>query len=429
MSKSKYNLNYSLLIGIFVFSIILVCRDILLFKISDAILILVLFLIMASLKYKQLVYFIFFVFPFTCGIPGYSMTLSLIMLISKNLSLTKKQVVPFLIIGLLEIINFSLYGNIALSTSVISFLSFTAIFFYFWNLKNTNIENHKCVFMFSIGSCIVISIILYNMIKIYGIDNLLTGQLRTGAMGIEDNDIEKMKGHIALNANSLAYYAIATLSSVVVLYNKFKNYSYAKYILPALLIIAFFGGILSFSRTFLITLVLFFALYFLIINKKQFVVSLLLLVIGFCVTSYYLPGFFEAIVGVFEDRSDSLATAGGRLDIFPEYNSRWSSNILYIILGCSVCNHMEVLHMTHAIHCGAQQIWVSLGVIGFITYTYVGVNLIRKGLQFYKNYIFCLPLLITIIFDQSIQSLNPYPLILPILSVAYILKSDNQKTI
>ena len=143
---------------------------------------------MLILPYNQLIYFVFFLMPLMCGLPGYMMLVAWLFLLIKGKHINPRQIIPLLIISALEMINENL-GDASVLTGTLSFLSFSAIFFYIVGLsKEINIDFKRCIFLFGCGVCFVFFVIYYNLFIQFDYDSILSGSLRGGALGGEDNE-------------------------------------------------------------------------------------------------------------------------------------------------------------------------------------------------------------------------------------------------
>lgn len=406
--------------------LIFVCRDVLLVPVSDMFLTFCITTMMVLLPFRLLVYYVFFLFPFTCGIPGYIMTISFLLLIKKGRKLTGMQVVPIIVVALLELFSESLNGMDTI-IGMMSFLSFLAIFFYFLNDRNKfNYDRSQCVIWFSVGVAFTLFVIFYNVINQYGTLMLVSGSVRSGALGVKGNNLEAMKGHLAMNANSIAYYSICSLTSLIVIL-RFVKEKVLAYLLIGFL---FLCGILSFSRTYILAITLFLFLFtFLADNKSRGKLTKYLIVvflIGFFFTGNYLLEVIQAMTERSEEMS--IATAGGRTEIFSFYNKAWLSNAFYVLFGCGAIDYRTTLNSIDAMHCGLQQIWVCLGISGLLLFAWQIFNYLNYYIK-HCYIIYSLPFFISLVFDQSIQFLNPYSLIVPILAPLFVCQVLGQNTV
>ena len=377
---------------------------------------------MSILHFKDLVPFVFFLMPLSCGIPGYTFLAIYLILIFKGPKLTKKQFYPFIGVVLIEFINEFFLCSASAQIAVISFLSFTSLFFYFLFLRQEYYNLKLCLLTFAIGTSFTFFVIFFNMINLYGIESILTGMLRSGALGIVDNDITKMEGHLALNANELAYFSVCVFSYLFICYQKIHR---SKILIYFLMIMCLICGLLSFSRTFLLCIICSFILFVLCSNIKVSSKYIIFAIISFIVFILIFPEYVSEMFMSFSERGQdaNMATAGGRTDLFSYYNKVWVERIDHIFLGAGVISYYPLLHGKNVIHNGLQQIWVCLGIIGLIIYvtsiiTYIKTFITRRSV--------CLsiPFIVTFLFDQSIQFLCPYPLMFPLMVSLLVIQID-----
>lgn len=412
-----------LVLCIVAISLILIIRDIIGVNVSDFVLTGICALSMMTLKYEKMVYYIFFLFPIMCGAPGYIITIAYLLLVLKGPKLKSKQIVPLIIVALLEVINESFNNIEGLYTGMLSFLSFTAIFFYFLDERESLFSVRKCLIYYGLGATLTFIVIYSNMFIEYGLDAILTGMLRSGALGVADNDITKMQGHLAMNANTIAYLSVSVVTIFYVMLSQNIKDIKNKWLFIVIIIVSLVAGLLSFSRTF-VGVVFFFAILFIFLAKGKEKIKLIVIlatlsivVVVFC--SDILLNMYDTFLGRMED--SNMDTAGGRTILFQLYNKAWLGDISYIIFGAGVVSYWKTLHVYNAIHNGLQQIWVCLGIIGFLTYI-VRISTYLYRCYIKKNVIIYLPFFATLLIDQSIQFLNPYPLVLILLATLQLPK-------
>lgn len=409
--------DYKLVLCLVAISLLLIIRDIIGVNISDFLLTGICALSMIVLKYEKMVYYIFFLFPIMCGVPGYIITIAYLLLVLKGPKLKSKQIVPLIIVALLEVVNESFNNTEGLYTGMLSFLSFTAIFFYFLDERENLFSVRKSLMYYGLGTTLTFIVIYCNMFIEYGLDAILTGMLRSGALGVVDNDVTKMQGHLAMNANTIAYLSVSVVTIFSVMLSKYICGHRTKLLYITIIIVSLVAGLLSFSRTY-IGVIFIFAIMFISLTKgrrKIVIIEVLTLlsivVVVFC--SDILLNMYDTFLGRMED--SNMDTAGGRTVLFQLYNKAWLGDISYIIFGAGVVSYWKTLHVYNAIHNGLQQIWVCLGIIGFLTYI-VRISTYLYRCYIKKNVIIYLPFFATLLIDQSIQFLAPYPLVLILLA-------------
>lgn len=411
-----------LLVSVSILMLIIIARDILQIAIPDLVIVGFFSLCLMLMPFKDALSYVFFVLPFTCGIPGYTMTAAFLVLLYKGPKFTIRKYLPLIIILFIETINYLLWGAEVSIMRYFSFSSFTAIFFYLIILsENKSIIKH-CLLMYLIGSLFVFSVIVFNLVYQFGLISVLSGSFRNGALGSVDNSFEDSVGHIALNANSLAYFSIVCVSIMLCTKRIIINNIFFYYLFLFLFIL---GGIVSFSRTYFVLFFLLFSSYFIIQNTKNKIrYSFVFLLFAIIIINVF-PNLFDSVLIGFNERFENsdLKTAGGRTFVFIDYFKAWTSNVMYILFGCGASDYTKVLGFSSSAHNGTQQVLVCCGLVGFLTYVItifscVKMNLKRIGIR--KKLLFLLPLIFALLFVQSIQFLNPYYLMLPFIPALYV---------
>ena len=153
---------------------------------------------------------------------------------------------------------------------------------------------------------------------------------------------------------------------------------------------------------------------------------LFILVIGM---AYFLMQN-EVILQVFIDRftGDNIETGGQRTTLFQDYNNYLIDHPINLLFGTSIQLYKEVTQLYHSTHNGLQQIWLSYGIVGFIIMMYAYVRSLKANYPT-KQYMACLPMIITFLFLQTIQVLNPhnglYPILISFLMMKMIKKEKS----
>lgn len=412
--------DFRLLFCTGIIMIMLIARDIIGIGISDIVVTAICALSMFSLKFEKMVSLIFFLFPIMCGVPGYIISVAYILLVVKGPRIKSRQIVPLVVVAVLEIINESYRDNEGLYTGILSFLSFTAVFFYLLDEREkTLFPLQKSLLFYGIGTSFVFLVIFTNMFQEYGVDAILSGMLRSGALGVEDNDVTKMRGHLALNSNTIAYMAVSAITIFSVMLERIREH---KWIYFVVIFICLVSGLLSFSRTFILTILLFFVLLFIASSGANKIKLTFVFIIVGAVGLYMFHDAIFTMMDTFVARSEegNIETAGKRTILFALYNEAWLSDLKYVLFGAGTVSYFSELCVFNAMHCGLQQIWVCLGLFGFTLY-------FIRTIMFFKHIysgqiILYLPFCVTLIMDQSIQFLAPYPLVLVLLSTMLLPK-------
>lgn len=412
-----------LTVGLAIYVALFVIRDIIQINVPGAIIMLWIVGVLLFVPRTEMMKAIFFIMPFASGFPGYIILFALVLLIVKSKKINAWQLMPPVIIALLEFISVSFYDFDVRFQSVISYIGFVFLFFYILFDKDSQIDKRSYVRYFCYGTVITLLIVYIPIIMNHGFFALIAGEARDGlAMGLENK--EDALGHLVMNANTIAYFSISLLSLLLLGRNKLGITSNLVYYFA--LFIAIAAGLLSFSRTWLMLTAVVVVVY--VFNSRHRIVATILVIMSTSVIMTTQNIVVESISGVFQTRmeDENMETGNGRFDIFREYNQAWVESPKYVIMGAGASNYRQALNQEYSMHNGLQQIWVCHGVIGFMIFLLA----ILKYMKSYRNRslssIYFLPFFACFIFDQSIQFLVPYTLMLPFLPTLYVLAFNNE---
>lgn len=367
---------------------------------------------------------IFFMMPFANGVPGYTILLSLFLLIIKSNRINIWQIIPPVIITLLEFASVAFYDFDIRFNSVISYISFIFFFFFILFDKDSRIDKRDCVKFFCYGTAITLLIVYIPIIVNHGVLSLIMGELRSGmAMGVEN--IEDAEGHLVMNANTIAYFSVTLLS--LLLLGRSRIHITSKIFYYVSIVISLLAGILSFSRTWLLLTVIVIVLYS--FNAKHRVLAITLYAMCALVIMTTQNLAIESISGVFQTRmeDETFETGGGRFDIFTDYNNTWIESSRFILIGSGASHYRLALNKEHSMHNGLQQIWICHGLLGFAVFMISILQFLKMHSKRKLKHIYYLPIIACFIFDQSIQFLVPYQLMLPFLPTLYVLAFNNER--
>lgn len=410
-TKSRY-----LYFSIFMFIGVLLTREFVVPSMSGLVVVGIMTLLMIMLSYQHCISFLCFILPLTCGIPGYSMLASYIVILLKSKHINRWQVIPPICLIILELIHVAGYAFEISLVAVFSYSSFLLVFFYLIFNQDSRIVTTTCIKLFIFGAILASIIVILQLSTLYGFEELMLGSLRGG---IRSNAEDQPIGQFDLNANSMAFYSIATLSCLFI---GRKPLNMSSSVHTSLIILAIGVGIISFSRTWVLVALLMSIMFFTNSRKKLWLAIICL--ISICVLIYIFPTLFNSIMEVFTGRFelDNMETGGGRSNILRIYHNAFINNPRFYIGGTGVVHYTDVINYPLAMHSGFQQLYVCCGLVGLIVFTasawHYKKYFVTKGLPF----IFYIPLIACFIFDQTIQFLNPYYLMLPFILVAYILR-------
>ena len=417
MDKIKSSL---LPLGVSFFALLVIISDVLNIPIFGIAITIYFVGLLILLPYQSAIKALFFLMPFSCGITGFTVFLSIWVIIFKSKHINIWQIVPAVIIALLEVFKVAYYQFAVNYNTVISYIGFILLYFYTLFCKDDRVEVRGCIKYYCLATILTLIIVYINVIAVNGFESLIIGDARGGsAMGFEGMvDIRK---HLVMNANTIAYYAIVLLT--ILLFGQ-KRLGFNKFLSYLGIIIATLAGLFSFSRTWLIMATILFFISSL--NNPHRIRTIVLILITFFIIFISQSALVESIINVFEMRieDETFKTGGGRFEIFTYYNKVWMSDIKYILTGTGATHYGQVIKSPNSIHNGMQQIWVCHGIIGFLVFITTIVHYFKR----YRRripFVFYLPILACFIFDQSIQFLVPYSLMLPFIPALYILRLDD----
>ena len=415
-----YNKGTILIFFCTLFTTILYYRDFAVVDINKMYLVLLTFATAALLDYKHIVYLLSFLFPLSCGIPGnYIYPLLAILLFIKDNNRGFNKLFFFIVIFLFEILHYGAYSFDSQFAEVLGYASFIFLLSYIITDNSRDLDLSKCLTFFCIGTCVLFLGLVINT-------NILGEQIASTADGMrlgeihELGDFKETRMMLSVNANVVGYYSIAAISCLLVLQYYKKIHSIFFFILFA---IAFYAGLLSVSRTWFILLAVSFFTYLIFMKSSR--IKGIFLIIALCIGAYIFlfqnAMIIDAYVERFVDDTNNLATAGGRTVIFQQYNEFLADNPIVLCFGTGAVYYMEVSGLKLATHNATQQILVSYGWVGLSIFIFALIRQIKKYFN-RKELIAILPLLTMTLFIQSIQFLNPYFLIGPIIIAILSLK-------
>ncbi len=408
------------------FTAILYYRDFAVVDLNKFYLVIATFGVAAILDYKRVIYLLCFLFPLSCGIPSnFIYPLLICILFIKDPQKSLNKVMLFIVIFLMEISHYGFYTFDTQIAEVVGYASFLFLMFYIIADNQKDVDSGKCITIFCIGAAVLLlGIIINNTILISQLDPI------NGIMRLGDNkelgDFEEARMMLTANANTIGYYSIAAISCLLVLQYYKKINSILFLILFA---VSFYGGVLSVSRTWAILMIISVIIY-LRFMKHNIVKSLLLigvLSIGVVVFLSQDELILEFFTQRFTEDSTNLSTAGGRTIIFQEYNAYLADNPLSLIWGEGAVYYKEASGIAYATHNALQQIIVSYGLVGLCIFICAFIRSTKKYFS-KKELMAILPLCMMVLFVQTIQILNPYFLMAPIIVAFYALKMGKSQS-
>lgn len=383
-------------------------------------------LIFLLLESKDIIKVLSFTIPFLNGLPGNLILIVavIILMCKKDMEITMTKIIFPILILCSELFHMMFYTSyFGIIVEIFRYLSFICIIGLIVYDNRIKIDYIKCLELFSIGVLIMCSIILLNTLKYYNLEELLSGTIRYGNLTRIINTTKMM---LSNNENNIGYYCIMAMSSLLVLTSQSKK----KFSYYLIFIGVFFYGILTMSRAFLLTSIGVIIFYRILISNSIFkviknIIILSIILIGmYLLVDFILPDVLHGLLDRFKD-ADLL---NGRTDIFSVYTQFLINNPIYLLIGMGLFGTHQISGIRGVTHNGFQQIVLAYGIIGFVLFLIFLYSMCKKAYKNKVKTVNYLPLIVMIIYVQSIQLIKPYELMLGFL-IAYFalqIKKDNR---
>ena len=196
--------SFMLVISLFLFTVLIVLRDIYLIPIPGHVVSLFFVASLLFLSYNDTIKATFYLMPFTNGVPGYTVLFTLIILLLKTRRLNIGQILPAALIAFLELANVSFFNIEARYTSVISYICFITLFFLILFNQDRRIDKKACVKYFCYGVTVALPIVYIPIILNYSFDTVISGEVR-GSMIMGYEQIVNDDGSVTLEFNRTPY--------------------------------------------------------------------------------------------------------------------------------------------------------------------------------------------------------------------------------
>lgn len=421
--------NLYLILSIALTSAVLVVHNVVDVELPHLIMGILLAIPLFILPYRQYICYLFFTIPITFGVHGIYTILLAGSLILRLKNKTTSQYLIILIFLFLEITSmaFGYVGQVQI-VEIVMYISNITVFILTLFYISDEESYSNCIRYYCYGMGLTLTVLYLRAFLVSDMltDDILSGQMRSGVTMGNDGDVVKTSTYIEANANTVAFYAITLYSTLLV---GISRLGINKVVYTLLIVISIAAGIMSFSRTWLMLALSLTTIYFLSSkgkNKLAFLLVLVPLVLVILSSNQILNSVSDAYTTRFEE--SSFQTAGGRTLLFDEYNNFLFNNPQYIPIGTGVINYKEICMCSNSIHCGLQQIYICQGLVGVLLFVLICAMFAQRCVKSKIKFVQCLPLLSVFIFNQTIQMLNPYALILPFVCAAYVLKLDYKKS-
>lgn len=417
--KNFWILSYFLII-----SFLLVERDVMQVNVNKFIFVPIVLMFSIFSSYEQLIAIMCFTIPMLNGLPGnYFIPIWLLLiLIHEKVMATRNMrygIIFCVIVFIMEILHYPLYGfSIDLMKVVEIFATLLLVVFLISQHKVKDYSNSLISFCIGCSVFLIIVVLIY-MSKP---ELFLTGERFSGDTLREDGEMM-----LALNANMVGFFSVASIITSLLLWH-YKSIS--TLICVLLVATSFIGGAYTISRTWAICLVLSLSLFF-FIRKGSRIYGIIILGLIVGVGVYYLSMTDNQLIDMFYERfsDDNVATGGARTNITSMYNKFLLKNPFELVFGTSALLYKDVVGLEPSVHNGTQQILVCYGLVGLAVFIFF-LYLAFKKYYTKGEIVSIIPLLISLLYIQTLQSINPgqalYPLAMAFL-VMKMVKNDKQK--
>ena len=329
----------------------------------------------------------------------------------------------FNLIFLLSLIAIVAYELVLIAVNaeldVIKFVQYAEVLFLFiYGLTREKLEYKKICYSYILGVVILLVAVLATASQTYGFEEVINGEIRIGY----NEDFAIHGGAVAFiqdNANNIGYYSVLASTMCVLLA---KNAKWAgKTLLWASFVLIVLIAAFTVSRTWLFLTMagIVLAVLFGYKGKAKIGVLIALAAIVALVSVLFLSE--SAIVESFTGRLNQI-DEDNRGEIALKYLDYLGNNPLVIIFGTGAIDYRLISGIQESLHFGFLQILVSYGVFGFgfwmwLMFSPIWKHCVAHGFKIGK----LVPVLVVLVFVQTIQFLNPYVLMLPfMIAVCYM---------
>lgn len=423
-NEVKTKPNWELVVSSILLTLMVLMRDLGVYYFSPVIFVAVVSLISILLPYKSLRSFAFFYIVAGSSIHGISRIPLLLALSFKSKRINLFQILLPSLLSIFELIHFASYS---FRVEINDFVVYGLYIFYFFfllfddDVSDKEINNDISYYIYGVAASLFI--ILFHSFIYFGITDTLLGTYRLGS-GFEDEDFNGSLA-TAFNPNYMAYYSITAFSLALCFKNTIKK-RWFKVILMSVLLLA---GIMSSSRAWTLLIVFTLLVYFLS-SRMAGKIKMIIVVIGLAVIALQFTSlsqaFFERLESRFQE--EDLNTAGGRTEIFTEYNDFLNTHPIRIICGTGAVYYKNVCQIAVSTHNGTQQLIVCYGLLGlafFLFCFFLFYHRYKKGKEIRIRD--CVPFFVCFLFLQSIQFINPASLMLPLMVTMSPLKNRGRQ--
>lgn len=380
-------------------------------------------------KAEKIDYLVSAMIPLSFGFStGYIFPVALCCIWIKRKEIPTTAIFFILAVAIMEFIHYPYYTFTYKVNGVelVNFFSIIALLGYYSYNKKSN--KPGMIMWYGIGSAIFGLFVLLNTFQSFSMSDLMTGVVRMGMEGIKDSEDEVIA--FAANPNALAYFMIVAISLMtLMLINKQGN----AIVQIIVIIICSFAGFVTLSRTFFICLaIVLIAVMFTIRKKFSALTSTFLISLLICISIILLIQM-DDLFTAFTERFEGDKTGSGRTNIIAYYHNWLVNNPENYLFGTGSFFYLKYVGYDEATHNGIQQIVVCYGLMGLLFFFSLGLSVVKKSKRLIKDNTFLwVPLIIVLLFLQTIQSISPIIQIAPFLTCLWALQlqlSDQIQTL
>jgi O-antigen ligase len=366
------------------------------------------------LERSKRIYFLFFIIPFRSSLPFNLIIIFFLILLFFSYKLKLSRIFFLLfVISTIEMIT-SFESNNTLDS--IRFLSILVTLFLIVNIstKEFPLSGNTIGLYFSFG--FIFSGLLYLIVfsNYFSIELLFVGQSRLGAIYDQFNRFHpNYMYYLNINANEIGINAIFSMIFLSLNYKKSSFFFFIFFFLTLLI------GTLSFSRTFFLSLAIFFFYIFTrIVIIKSF--STKIFILSTLVLSLFLLVFFNSdfdLLSIIFERFLE-AKSDERIDITLNYLKLLDfSNVFF---GKGSINYYYYYNQEYSLHNGFLEFFFSYGLFGLIFFLLFLWFLFRKSRSQTLIQLGLVTFLLVIMFHQFLASVQ----LIFILGIFFILIKD-----
>ena len=345
------------------------------------------------LSTEKYTYLMFFFLPLYFGLPGNYITMLFLgrMLLSyKFLKIDGRNLILCILISLFILIQNMVTGFGGFSNLMVLFALFVFMFLFSyrteWNLS-------PMLLSYSFGVAMLGLIMLISTLQVYEMEELMDNSLRLGdANYVADSAVM----HVSVDPNYYGAYAISALAMGVPFLQRKGATFLTKLLLLISLLTATIVCFIGLSRSFVIVLIAWIAIYLLSQRKwKNLLIAAIILTVVAIVLLQVMPNVFDSLTARFND--SDMATANGRTNQIGKYYNAWLETFPSMLFGIGMYNC--------EIHCTPLQFLFGGGLVMFglvIAYALtLKPHLVFHKKPFYETY---LPIIATFVMMLTIPA-------------------------